>query len=314
MILTSIPPHDFFLNLDVESYFDHEHDPERIPEQGFVRPIPVGDRDVLATIRFNGDPETPRFDVRFSEPLSATDEAEAGRVVRRILGCDIDLRPFYEQAAGDPVLEKPMTEFYGLKRLARASFFEEAMNRIITSQIQHKPTARKMVHNVRQAYGQRLEGPDGPIPAWPRPIRMIGADPVSMKAHGLSERKGEYVTGLANEIVSGNLDPVALEASEPSDYLDRITKIRGIGPTIAQDLLLYRERTDAVFPSRMEKGVEVGFRRWIITSYGVDPNTATQEEFEYLIRRWRGFEASALEFLYVDWIVRMKKNKASKRP
>lgn len=307
MYLRSIPPHDFFLNLDVESYFDHEHDPETLYERGFTRPVPVGDRDVLATIRFNGDVEDPGFDVRFHETLSASEEGEAARVIRRILGCDIDLRPLYERAADDPVLSGPMTEFYGLKRMARASFFEEAMNRIITSQIQHKPTARKMVHNVREAYGQRLEGPDGPVPAWPRPVRLLGADPVAMKAHGLSERKGEYIIGLAHEIVSGNLDPVALEAADPADYLDRITKIRGIGPTIAQDLMLYRERTDGVYPSRMEKGVEIGFRRWIVSSYGADPNTISEESYLELIRKWKGFESSALEFLYVDWIVRMKR-------
>lgn len=307
MILRSIPPHDFFLNLDVESYFDHEHDPETIYERGFTRPVPVGDRDVLATIRFNGDAEDPRFDVRFHEPVSVGEEDEGARVIRRILGCDIDLRPLYEQAAGDPVLQGPMTEFYGLKRMARAGFFEEAMNRIITSQIQHKPTARKMVFNVREAYGQRLEGPDGPIPAWPRPLRLLGADPVAMKAHGLSERKGEYIIGLAHEIVSGNLDPVALEAADPAAYLDRITKIRGIGPTIAQDLMLYRERTDGVYPSRIEKGIEVGFRRWIVSSYGADPNTISESDYQDLIRTWRGFESSALEFLYVDWIVRMKR-------
>lgn len=307
MKLLSHAPHDFFLNLDVDSYFDAEHDPETIFEHGFMRPIPLPDRDVLATIRFNGDVEKPEFDVRFSEALGTSDEAHAARVIRRMLGCDLDLRPLYEQAADDTVIGPRLTEYYGLKRMARASFFEEAMNRVIESQIQHKPTAKKMVYGVRQAYGQRLEGPKGPIAAWPRPLRLIGVEPVSMKAFGLSERKGEYVVGLAHEIVSGNLDLDALDQLAPLDFLDRILQIRGIGPTIAQDLSLYRNRTDAEFLS------ESSFRYWILRSYGEDPHTTSDERYRELIAPWNGYEASAIEFLYVDWVVSEKKKAAAKK-
>jgi 3-methyladenine DNA glycosylase/8-oxoguanine DNA glycosylase len=312
MKLTSHPPHDFFLNLDVDSYFDLEHDPEAILTDGFIRPIPLADRDVLATIRFNGDVEKPEFDVRFGESLSANEEDTAARVIRRMLGCDLDLRPLYENAADDPVLSPRLNEYYGLKRLSRANFFEESMNRVIESQIQHKPTAKKMVYGVREAYGQRLDGPKGPVAAWPRPVRMISADPVAMKKHGLSERKGEYVVGIAHEIVSGELDLDALDAMSPLEFLERIVKIRGIGPTIAQDLSLYRNRTDAAFPSRIDKGMEMGFRRWIIHSYGGDPHSTSEEEYRQLIRNWTGFEASAIEFLYVDWVIGEKRKRAAK--
>jgi DNA-3-methyladenine glycosylase II len=313
MKLTSHPPHDFFLNLDVDSYFDAEHNPETIFNDGFTRPIPLPDRDVLATLHFNGDAEKPVFDVRFGESLSANDEANASRVIRKMLGCDLDLRPLYDQAADDPVLGPRLSEYYGLKRMARASFFEEAMNRVIESQIQHKPTAKKMVYGVREAYGQRLEGPKGPVAAWPRPLRMISADPVAMKKHGLSERKGEYVVGLAHEIVSGNLDQDRLDELAPLEFLERILKIRGIGPTIAQDLSLYRNRTDAEFPSRIDKGMEMGFRRWIIGSYGEDPNTTSEARYRKLIAPWKGFEASAIEFLYVDWVVSEKRRAGAKK-
>ncbi|MDX1637160.1 MAG: hypothetical protein R3281_04260 [Balneolaceae bacterium] len=37
--LPSTPPHDWFLCLDIEQYFDHEHDPETIFDEGFTRPM-----------------------------------------------------------------------------------------------------------------------------------------------------------------------------------------------------------------------------------------------------------------------------------
>ena len=60
----------------------------------------------------------------------------------------------------------------------------------------------------------------------------------------------------------------------------------------------------------MQKGEEKGLRRWIIWSYGADPNNTSEEEFRKLIKSWSGYEASALEFLYVNWILSEKKKRA----
>lgn len=301
--LRSVPPHDFYLSLDINEYFDHEHQPELIFDQGFTRPIPVGDHDVLVTVHFNGDVEQPEFSITTTESLSESEREVVDRSLRRMLGLDLDVRPLYDQAGDDPVLGPMLKEYYGHKRVSRANFFEDATNRIIQTQISHKPTAKKMVYNVREAYGARLIHQGQPVAAWPRPKDLIGADPAKMKQYGLSERKGEYIVGLAHEIVSGNLDLDRLEVMEPADFYDTATNIRGIGPTTAQDLMHYRNRTDGFFPSKMDKGEERGLRRWIILSYGGDPNNTSEADFQVMIRNWKGFEASAIEFMFLNWVV-----------
>jgi hypothetical protein len=57
----------------------------------------------------------------------------------------------------------------------------------------------------------------------------------------------------------------------------------------------------------------MGFRRWIIGSYGEDPNTTSEARYRELIAPWKGFESSAIEFLYVDWMVSEKKKAAAKK-
>lgn len=307
--LVSTPPHDFFLSLNVNEYFDFEHQPDQIFEKGFTRPIPVGDHDIIVTLFFNGDPEKPEFSIQTNEILSSSDQDLANKVIARILGLNLDLRLFYDQASNDPVLAPMMKEFYGHKRVSRANFFEDAVNRIIQTQISHKPTARKMVYNVREAYGVQLNHGKQLIAAWPRPHDLIGGDPVKMKQYGLSERKGEYIVGLAHEFVSGNLSLDELETLSPIDFYDRITSIRGIGPTTAQDLTHMRGRTDGFFPSNMDKGIEKGLRKWIIMSYGGDPNSTTEAEFESMTQNWRGFEASAIEFMFLNWVVSERKSR-----
>ncbi len=305
--LESIPPHDFFLCLDVNEYFDYEHDPNDIFENGFTRSVPVGDQDVLVTVFFNGDPESPAFSVQCPDSLTKDEMEEANKSLARILGTNLDLRPLYDQAAKDPVLGPNLMEFYGLKRMSRANIFEDSVNRIIQTQIKHKPTARKMVFGVREAYSRILTHQGKSIPTWPRPSDIVGADPVAMKKHGLSLRKGEYLVGLADKFVSGGLNMAKLEDAAPLEFYDTMTSIRGVGPTTAQDLMLSRNRTDASFPSNKNGGKEHGLRRWIIYSYGGDPNNISEEDFQDMIKNWKGYEASAIEFLYMHYIVSERK-------
>lgn len=306
--LKSIPPHDWFICLDADPYFDHEHNPETIFEEGFTRPIPLDERDIVATVFFNGDPESPEFHVETPEDLNNDEIAQANRVMARIFGTNIDLRPFYDMAANDPVLGPKMTEFYGLKRMSRANLLEDMVNRIIQMQLSHKPTAKKMAFRVREAYGTHLQHQGKLLPAWPRPFQLAKADPAQIRKMGPTLRKGEYLVGIAQDMLAGevDLDYLDREAS-PQEFYDRISKIRGVGPTSAQDLMLFRERTDAIFPSNIKKGEEKGLRRWIIMSYGGDPSATSEEDFKRMISNWNGFEAAAIEFLFIDWIVSRKK-------
>ncbi|SMO54393.1 DNA-3-methyladenine glycosylase family protein [Fodinibius sediminis] len=304
--LTSIPPHDWFLCLDIDQYFDHEHNPEQMFEDGFTRPISVGNRDVLVTTFFNGDTEQPEFHFESPESLDKSEIEQANKSLSRILGTDLDLRPFYEQAASDPVLGPRLTELYGLKRMARANLFEDAINRIIQMRLSHKPTARKMVYEVRKNYGSLLTAGGKNIPSWPHPHQLVKADPMSIRKLGPTRRKGEFIIGFAEDLLSGKQDLDMLEQCDPQTFYDTITEVRGIGPTSAQQLMLFRNRTDAIFPSHKSKGKEKGHRRWIISSYGEEPDTTTEEEFQQMTSKWDGYEAAALEFLFVNWVLREK--------
>lgn len=311
--LKSIPPHDWFLCLDVQSYFDHEHNPETIFEEGFTRPVPVGDRDVIVTVFFNGDPDAPEFNIEAKESLSKDEIAEANKSLAKIFGTDMDIRPLYDQAANDPVLGDKLSALYGLKRMTRANLFEDIQNRIVEMQMNHKPTAKKMMYAVREAYGTALEYKGGTLAAWPRAHQLMKADPANIRKLGPTLRKGQYLVELATNIVGGNTDMEFLQKCDPVTCYNTLTNIKGIGPTAAQDIMMMRGRTDAVFPSNVQKGEEKGLRRWIIWSYGADPNSTSEEEFQDIIKNWKGFESSALEFLYVNWILEEKEKRAKEK-
>lgn len=309
--LKSIPPHDWFICLDIDSYFDYEHEPEKIFEEGFTRPISLNDRDLVVTVFFNGNPEKPEFRVETDESLTKDEIKQANGVLARILGTNIDLRPFYDQASGDPVLGPNLQEFYGLKRMARGSLLEDIINRIIQMRLSHKPTAKKMVFKVREAYGAHLQYNGEKMPAWPRPFQLAKANPAQIRKLGPTLKKGEYLVGLAQDILAGEIDLDYLDKKAgPMEFYESISEVKGIGPTTAQDLMLFREQTDAAFPSNITKGEEKGLRRWIIMSYGGDPSNTSEEKFQSMIKNWKGYEAAAIEFLFVNWVISSKKKKA----
>lgn len=310
--LKSTPPHDWFLCLDARAYFDHEHEPEDIFEDGFTRPIPVGDRDVLVTSFFNGDPDHPEFHFESSDSLSKDEIADANESLSRIFGTDLDLRPLYDQAGNDPVLGPMLSEYYGFKRMARANLFEDTINRIIEMRLSHKPTAKKMVYKVRENYGSLLTANGTNVPAWPRPHQLVKADPMSIRKLGPTKRKGEFIIGFAEDLLSGERDLHHLETCQPQVFYDTLTKVRGVGPTSAQQLMLFRGRPDAVFPSNKSKGKEKGMRKWIILNYGGDPDNTSEEEFHEMIANWEGYEAAGLEFMYISWVLSEKEKKQEK--
>jgi len=306
--LKSIPPHDWFICLDIDPYFDHEHDPETIFEEGFTRPIPLKERDIVATTFFNGDPENPEFHIETPEDLSKNEIEQANKTLARILGTNLDLRPLYDRAENDPVLGPKLTEFYGLKRMARGTLLEDIIYRIVQMQLSHKPTAKKMTYRMREAYGTHLTHNGKTLAAWPRPFQLAKADPAQIRKMGPTLRKGEYLVDLSQDILGGEVDIEWLDKkASPEEFYNTISKVRGIGPTSAQDLMLFRERTDAFFPSNKKKGEEKGLRKWIILSYGSDPGNTSEKEFDKMTQNWRGYEAAALEFLFVDYMIRKKK-------
>ncbi|MEO1021898.1 MAG: hypothetical protein AAFW89_05090 [Bacteroidota bacterium] len=310
--LKSVPPHDWYLCLDIESYFDHEHDPESIFEEGFTRPIPLKDRDVVITTFFNGEVEQPEFHFECAESLSNEEIEEANRSLIRIFGINKDLRPLYTNLQNDPLLRDRITDLYGLKRMTRANLFEDIQNRIVEMQMNHKPTAKRMMFDIREAYGTALVHKGKSLPAWPRPHQLMKADPMSIRKLGPTKRKGEYLTGLASDIMGGNVDLEELEQADPQTCYELLVGIKGIGPTAAQDIMMMRGRTDAVFPSNKQKGEEKGLRRWISWSYGEDPNEVSEDRFLELIAGWKGYESAVLEFLYVSWVLSEKEKRAAK--
>jgi len=70
-----------------------------------------------------------------------------------------------------------------------------------------------------------------------------------LRAAGLSQRKMEYAKGLAQSVVSGELNIDELSNKSDEDVIEQITNLRGFGRWSAEMYLLFSLKRQDVFPA-----------------------------------------------------------------
>jgi 3-methyladenine DNA glycosylase/8-oxoguanine DNA glycosylase len=150
------------------------------------------------------------------EPL----DAETEPVVRRLLGLDFQLGPFYEWAAGVPELAELPARFHGFRPTLAADPFEMLVGAITAQQVSlFAATA------IRNRLVERFGVPGGLAFAFPTRERLAAASEEELFAVGFSRRKAEYVVGLARS----DLDLRDLASLPDDEVKSRIVAVRGLG-------------------------------------------------------------------------------------
>jgi DNA-3-methyladenine glycosylase II len=205
MPLLRLPePYDF--DLSTERYVSFGPDLSNLWQDGALHRV-VGTREVRI--------EAARGGVRV-EPL----DAETRPVVRKYLGLEFELEPFYAWARKDPVLRRLTRRLAGFRPPLSPEPFESLVTSITAQQVSlHAAFAIR--NRLTQRFGRRV----GAAYAFPTAKRLRRASHDDLVALGFSNRKAEYVLGLA-------ADPVDLDelADLPDEEVRaRLVAVRGLG-------------------------------------------------------------------------------------
>lgn len=175
-----------------------------------------------------------------------------------------DLRTDYSPLAGridpgDRFLAAALRHGDGL-RILRQDPWETTVSFII-SQRKSLPCIRSAVEALCRRFGDALEDRHGVYRAFPAPGRIAGLRKEDLDACSLGYRSG-YVLSAARMAASGGLDFGRMAALDDGDLRRELMRIDGVGPKIADCVMLFAyARTDA-FP------VDVWIDRVIRTEYG----------------------------------------------
>ncbi len=191
-------------------------------------------------------PQRPSLRLRLHGGVRETGPWKA--LLRRVLGCDIDLSAFYAVASRIPILDALADRFRGLKPPRFATLWESFVNTIAFQQLSlasGMAAVRRLVERCSRSVdfeGVRLF----PFPTADAVARLRDAD---LRACGFSDAKARSLRAAAGAILDGSLREGDLDALPDAEAAARLMEVRGIGPWTASLLLLRGMRRLGRFPS-----------------------------------------------------------------
>ena len=193
-------------------------------------------------------------------------DVEIGTVVRKLLGAEFDLDPFYAFAATEPVLARVVPPQRGLRPVLAPDPFESLVTSITAQQVSlHAAFAIR--GRFVERYGDRV----GRVWAFPSRERIAGAEESELTALGFSRRKAEYVVGLARS----DLDLEALSLLPDDEVKARLTSLRGIGDWTAEWFLARHLARPRAWPAG-----DIGLRNAVVYFYGDADERVARPRFE----------------------------------
>jgi DNA-3-methyladenine glycosylase II len=183
------------------------------------------------------------------EPLDSVTEP----VVRKLLGLELELEPFYAFAQSDPVLAAAVRRLRGFRPPLAPDPFEALVSSITAQQVSlHAAFA------VRSRFVEHFGEPAVHAVAFPTPERVARAREDELTALGFSRRKAEYVLSLAR----ADLDFSELARLPDEDVKARITSLRGLGEWSADWFLARHLARPQAWPAG-----DLGLRKAVVAFY-----------------------------------------------
>jgi DNA-3-methyladenine glycosylase II len=291
-IITPVAPYDFELTAGQPSYSrDQEFKTEDYIDGAYLRLLDLGDKAALARVESAGSVDDPQLAVSLTGDDLTDDDAErAGRQISWLLGCDQDLRPFYDSVAHDPILRDVVEQFYGYHNTRTASVFEALVQAIMGQQI--ATAVARIVRNLLiQNYGVRASIGDREWYAFPRAETLARAEVSDLRQLKLSVRKSEYIQGIARAALESPDGFERMHDLPDDEVVKGMVALRGVGNWTAQWVLVRALARPDGFPIG-----DLALRRTVASLYfnGAEINDEELLEFSHRWSPWRSYATAYL--------------------
>ena len=214
--------------------------------------------------------------------------------IEHVLAFDLDLKPFYRMARGDADLAPVVKKFRGLKPVRYLSVFE-ALVTAITAQQVNLTFAGAIRGRMVKRWGRKLRIDGQTHYAFPHPERLARARVSTLRGMQFSERKAEYVIGVARAAMEGRLNESELRVLPIDEAVARLTEIRGVGRWTAEQMLFRALGRVEVFPGG-DLGVQKVVARYCFGKERVDEETARKRA-----DGWHPWASLATTYLFAAW-------------
>jgi DNA-3-methyladenine glycosylase II len=185
--------------------------------------------------------------------------------VRRYLGGPFDLDGFMAFASTEPVLGPIVERLRGLRPPLAPDPWESLVTSFTAQQVSLR-AAFAIRNRFIQAFGQPFDR----AYSFPTRERLASADPNELRQLGFSQRKSEYVVGVAR----AEIDLAGLAALPDEEVKARLVALPGIGEWTAEWFLARHLGRPDAWPAG-----DLGLRKAVLHFYGEEDTRAAGERF-----------------------------------
>lgn len=204
-----------------------------------------------------------------------------------------DLTPFYELAAGDPILQPIVKKYYGLRILGMPDLFEAMAWAIMGQQINLTfayTLKKRLVENFGSSFVYEGESYYWAFPSFETIAALSESDLTPLQFSG---RKAEYLIGVAGEMAEGKLAKEQFMNRNDTEKIEKeLVVLRGIGPWSANYVMMKCLAIPSAFPL-----ADVGLHNALKAQLGLEQKPSLAE-IEHYAKNWKGWEAYATFYLW----------------
>jgi DNA-3-methyladenine glycosylase II len=260
----------------------------------FRRAAEINGEPVLYGVR--GVPRTPtQLRVRIlAGPSDAHTKRAVCRLVDRQFSTTLDLSPFAQVCAPDPVLAKLWTRFRGMRIPQAATVYEALICAILEQQV-NLSFAHQVKKALIEAYGNSVEHEGRRYNVFPEPAALAILTPRGLRRLQISGPKARYIIEISRAALDGALDLEGLRELEPGVAHMRLLEQKGVGPWTAHYVGMRALAHLDCLPS-----ADVGLQKAIQRFYGLRKQPS-MDRVDLLGRAWRGWRSYATFYLWLTF-------------
>ncbi|MFC1287446.1 DNA-3-methyladenine glycosylase [Bacillus paralicheniformis] len=235
----------------------------------------------IVAVQATGTVEAPVFAV------SGTDDRDdMMKEVKRIFRWEENLQPVLDHFSQSS-LSSIFAEHAGTPLVLDFHLYHCLMKCIIHQQL-NLSFAYTLTERFVHTFGEQKDG----VWFYPLPETVAQLDYNDLRELQFSMRKAEYVIDTSRMIADGRLNLDELAQLSDEDMMEKLVKIRGIGPWTVQNVLLFGLGRPNLFPA-----ADIGIQNAIKRHFGLN-DKPTKEQMLEMSKEWHPYLSYASLYLW----------------
>jgi DNA-3-methyladenine glycosylase II len=286
--LDAVPPFSFDLSAEIFSNGDRQI--RKYEKNRFGQIIRTNGKLILATVKSEGTIDKPKLsaELKSDKALTQDDAKKAQETISVLFSLNFDLAPFYEDVKTDDTMTRVTQKLWGLKSPTTQTAFEALIDSIVEQQISLK-VANSIESKLTKRFGDALSIDGEVYYAYPTPQKLASVGIDAIRQCGLSQRKAEYIQGIAELVADGELNLEKLKnCGSANEIISELDRVRGVGLWTAELTMLRGMQKFEALPAD-----DLGLRRTIVRYYcgGKVITSAQARQIAENWGRWKGLAA-----------------------